>query len=76
MGTYVAADTIPQIAFFTPDVQETFGNYLINVLYVAMPLLLIWMAVEYAGVVIRVIRDAFSRIMGREDDYDDEDTRD
>lgn len=71
------ADTLPRISFFTPDAQATFGNYLTSILYVAMPLFLIWAAVTFGGTLLSVIRDAFSRIMGnREDDYDDEDTRD
>lgn len=70
------AETIPNITFFTPDVQATFGNFLKGVLFVAMPLLLIWMATEFGAELITVIRDAFSRMTGRESDYEDEDTRD
>lgn len=68
---------LPRIAWFTPEVANSFWQFLINVLYVVMPLVLIWMAVEYGGLVIQVIRDAFSRMdRDRDDDYDYEDTRD
>lgn len=72
-----SAESIPRIAFFTPENQGIFGNNLVNILYVVMPLLLIWLAIEYGGQLIEVIRDAFSRMTDRDNDrYTDDDDED
>lgn len=52
---------IPYIPFFTSGVQGDFWQTLRAVLYVALPLLLIWAATELAGHFLGVIRNAFRR---------------
>lgn len=48
-----------------------------GLLYMVMPLLVIWIATELGGYLIAVIRDAFDRRrQDREDDYDDDYRRD
>lgn len=65
---------IERIPFLTPERQEILFGNIINVLYFAMPLFLIWLAFEFGGKVIEVIRNAFSRIDRHDrDDYDDYD---
>lgn len=66
---------IPYITFFTAERADLFWQNTRVVLYVAMPLLLIYMAVEFGGEFIRTIRNAFRKpdhdeYQEREKDYD------
>lgn len=53
--------SIPYIAFMTQETTADFWETLKAVLYVAMPLLLIWAATELGGQLLSVIRNAFRR---------------
>jgi len=66
---------IPRIPFFSSDHLSTLWQNISALLYLAMPLLVIFVATEYGGYLIAVIRDSFSR--RRQDDPGDyEDDRD
>lgn len=52
---------IPYITFMTTENTAVFGQNLKAVLFVAMPLFLIWLATEFAGQFISVIRNSFRR---------------
>lgn len=65
---------IERIPFLTPDNQSVLFGNLYNVLFMVMPLVLIWLAFEFGGTVIEVIRNAFSRMDRHDrDDYEDYD---
>ena len=62
--------------FFTSDRMNEFFHNVRVLFYLGVPILLVFLAVEYGGQLIRVIRDAFSFRRDREDDYDDDYERD
>lgn len=64
---------IERISFLTPDNQKILFGNLYNILYFVMPLILIWIAFEYGGTLIDVIRNAFSKMDHHDDKYDDYD---
>lgn len=61
-----------QSLFTTARMNEFFHNVQ-GLLYMVMPLLVIWIATELGGYLIAVIRDAFDRRRQDRDDYDDDD---
>ncbi|HAS7789731.1 hypothetical protein [Paenibacillus lactis] len=62
--------------FFTVARMDEFLHNVKVLLYMVMPLLIIWIATQLGGYLIQVIRDAFDRTRrDREDDYDDDDYR-
>lgn len=61
---------IPRIPFFTSDHLSTLWQNISALLYLAMPLLVIYVATEYGGYLIAVIRESFSRRREVEE-YDD-----
>lgn len=66
---------LPYITFFTTDRLTEFWHNVQVIAYLAMPLLLIYLATIFGGDLLKVIRDVFSRRRTREDrdDYDDYD---
>lgn len=64
---------IPYISFFTSGVQAEFWQNLGAVLFVAMPLVVIWAATELGGNLLSVIRNAFRRDSYGKDSDDDRD---
>lgn len=63
---------IERIPFLTPQNQEVLLGNLYNIMFMVMPLLLIWLAFQFGGTLIEVIRNAFSRIdrHDRDEDYE------
>lgn len=51
--------SLPYITFLTSTNAATFWQYIRAVLYVVMPLFLIWAATQYAGLFVQVVRRAF-----------------
>lgn len=66
---------IERTSFLTPERQEILFGNIFNVLYFVMPLVIIWLAFEFGGEILAVIRKAFSRIDDHDEDeykYDDD----
>lgn len=63
--------------FFTTARMDEFFHNVRVLLYVVMPILVIWIAAKLGGYLIVVIRDAFDRQRQDryEDDYDEDDYR-
>lgn len=68
-----AADDLQYIPFLTTDRLGEFWHNVQVIAYLAMPLLLIWIATQYSGELIRVLRDVFRSRRDDTDDYDDDD---
>lgn len=55
-----SSPSLPYFTFLTSQNAEIFWQYVRAILFVVMPLLMIYMATNYAGLLIRTIRKAFS----------------
>lgn len=70
-------EELPLIQFLTNERASDLWQFIYALLYVVMPLLLIWLAIQYSGYLISVLRDAFTYDRMKKDsdyeEYDDED---
>jgi hypothetical protein len=71
---------LPMISFFTVERMTMFWQFVKSLMYLAMPLLIIFIATQYGGYLISVLRDVFSyrnhMAHDRDDDGDDNDDDD
>lgn len=61
-------DVIPYIPFLTAERMAMFWGNVKNLMLLAMPLLMVFMATKFAGLFISVFRAAFGRHFGHKDE--------
>lgn len=61
---------LPYIPFLTAENASMFWQFTRAILFIAMPFLLIYIATQYAGSLLSVIRKSFSGRSDSEKDYD------
>lgn len=68
----LSSSNLPYIPFFTPERLSEFWNNVQSIAYLAMPMLVIYLATIFGGDLLRVIRDVFDRRRSNQDrdDYD------